>query len=181
MNKTKLAQLVENIYRKLNEAKDDKGKSKVKPKVKAKAPAYKSAKDIMGSIREEAEAEHMDSTIAKVQQEIENIKLEIQNKINTPVSGNVDAIHQDFKYLLKQMEALEGELEKLGGKTADAATAEQPTMETNETGNEPLNAPAKQQTTEEAESTLEELTEAEIVEILQRRAGIPAVKRASRK
>lgn len=146
MKKSSLVHLITENYKKLREAaeKDDK-KAKAKTKSK-KVPSYRTAKEIMAGIHEEAEIEHMDAKRSKIEQEIENIKAEIQAKYAQPVSGNVDSIVQDVKYLTKQMEELEKELASMegrkAGEKASVATTDTPvdnTQETNETFTNPVN------------------------------------------
>jgi seryl-tRNA synthetase len=100
MKKSELIKLIRENYKNLS-LKESKNKKKAVP--------YKSAKEIMDGIHEEAEAENKDSKASKIEQEIESIHNEIQNLYSSTVAGNVDSISNDIKYLLKQKEELEKE------------------------------------------------------------------------
>jgi citrate lyase gamma subunit len=113
MKKSELIKLIRENYKNLS-LKESKNKKKAVP--------YKSAKEIMDGIHEEAEAENQDSKASKIEQEIESIHSEIQNLYSSTVAGNVDSISNDIKYLLKQKEELEKELESLTGKKLDSDT-----------------------------------------------------------
>lgn len=124
MKKINLSQLLPASIQKLNEGEDkNKSKSKKAPAKKAakKTAPGKSAKEIMDAIHEEAEREHKDAKLAKVQAAIEELRLEMNNRINQPASGNVDAVHQDIKYFLKQVEELESQIAKLSGESPEGS------------------------------------------------------------
>ena len=99
----------------LESAKDKSDKVSKPSKSKKKAAPYKSAKDIMNSIHEESEVEFKETKVGKIKQAIEDLKAQMKQRIDSPVSGNVDSVHADYKYFLKQIEELEAELEKIDG------------------------------------------------------------------